>query len=453
MDLVTVYITNYNYSQYIEQSIDSVLAQSYQNIEIIIIDDGSNDGSIQKIDKYSDIQNIKIIHQKNKGLNKSNNVALRNSNGKYIMRLDADDFLHFKAVEELVKGIKSRTGIAAIFPDYFNVDIHGNVINRVRRNNFDQVTVFDLPAHGACTLFHKKYILSLGAYDEAFDRQDGYDIWIKIISRYQVTNLNKPLFYYRQHGSNLTTDSRKLLSVRAKIKNKFWNLKFASESTKTNLIVIPTRGFYLNNKSLHMKMLGGKPVISWTIDEALKIKGKKYIVLTTPCQKTLLKMKNRYGKRIHYHLREKGLSNYDISMQAVLDKIIVTHALKNISKIALLYCEFPFRSSWQITEALQTLDIFDVDSIDAVISEDSYFYKNKGQGLEAINYKSKVRHERNDLYRRTGGINTIKYKYFTENHKILGGRVSHVILDKLSSFKINDEFDLNVARKLTKEFN
>ena len=83
--LVTVYVTNFNYGNYIEQSIESVLAQTYKNFELIVIDDGSTDDSREIINRYIDKTNVRVIFQKNKGLIASNNIAVRAAQGKYVM--------------------------------------------------------------------------------------------------------------------------------------------------------------------------------------------------------------------------------------------------------------------------------------------------------------------------------------------------------------------------------
>ena len=85
MPKISVYMPNHNYAQYIERAIDSILSQSISDWELIIIDDGSTDHSISLLDKYKDNQKITIIFQENKGLNITNNVAIRLSRGKYIV--------------------------------------------------------------------------------------------------------------------------------------------------------------------------------------------------------------------------------------------------------------------------------------------------------------------------------------------------------------------------------
>ena len=90
--LITVYITNYNYGKYINKAINSILNQTLKNFELIIIDDGSNDKSKSIIKKYSSHKKIITIFQQNKGLIATNNLAIKISRGKYIIRLEADDW-------------------------------------------------------------------------------------------------------------------------------------------------------------------------------------------------------------------------------------------------------------------------------------------------------------------------------------------------------------------------
>ena len=99
--LVTVYITNFNYGSYIKDAIESVLSQSFKDIELIIIDDGSSDNSKEIIERYMQLNYVRVIFQKNKGLNITNNIAMRLARGKYLVRLDADDYFRKDALQKM----------------------------------------------------------------------------------------------------------------------------------------------------------------------------------------------------------------------------------------------------------------------------------------------------------------------------------------------------------------
>ena len=116
--LITIYITNHNYGKYIKQSIESVLNQTYKNFELIIIDDGSTDNSKNVIEKYTNNKKVKIIYQNNKGLTVSNNIAIKISQGKYITRLDADDWLDPNFLRSVIKpGISFSEMVISLRPN------------------------------------------------------------------------------------------------------------------------------------------------------------------------------------------------------------------------------------------------------------------------------------------------------------------------------------------------
>ena len=151
--LITVYITNYNYGRYIRKCIDSVLNQSINNFELIIIDDGSTDNSREILKEFLNNKKIRIIFQNNLGLNASNNIAIGLSKGAYILRLDADDFLEKNALELMYNLMEEEGDVAMLFPDYYLVDKDDNVIAQIMRHDFEKdVQLYDQPAHGACTM-------------------------------------------------------------------------------------------------------------------------------------------------------------------------------------------------------------------------------------------------------------------------------------------------------------
>ena len=90
---VTVYIPPHNYEQFVAQAIQSVLSQSAKDWELIVVDDGSTDGTRDILSKYSGHQKIRVVEQEKRGLNVTNNIAMRLARGKYLIRLYADDFM------------------------------------------------------------------------------------------------------------------------------------------------------------------------------------------------------------------------------------------------------------------------------------------------------------------------------------------------------------------------
>ena len=106
MDLISVIIPVYNTKKYLEQCIKSTLSQTYDNIEIILVDDGSTDGSGDICDKYAmENSNIQVVHKLNAGLGMARNTGLELVNGTYVAFLDSDDYISPHMIENLYKKI------------------------------------------------------------------------------------------------------------------------------------------------------------------------------------------------------------------------------------------------------------------------------------------------------------------------------------------------------------
>ncbi len=103
LPLVTIIVPAYNHDKYIEKCIDSIIEQTYQNIEIIIINDGSTDKTIDKIVSYAHHEKVVVIDQENKGLCKTLNVGLSLAKGDYISILASDDYLIANKLEKQVE--------------------------------------------------------------------------------------------------------------------------------------------------------------------------------------------------------------------------------------------------------------------------------------------------------------------------------------------------------------
>jgi len=120
--MISVIIPAYNVNQYIDKCISSVVNQTEKNLEIIIINDGSNDGTDLKCQQWADMdKRIILINQSNQGQGSARNVGVMNACGDYILFLDADDYLDTNAVEKLSENLKITNADIIIF-DYTIVD-------------------------------------------------------------------------------------------------------------------------------------------------------------------------------------------------------------------------------------------------------------------------------------------------------------------------------------------
>jgi glycosyltransferase involved in cell wall biosynthesis len=378
---VTIYITNYNYGAYLEQAIQSVLNQTFTDYELIIIDDGSTDDSKDIIGQYQKQKNVYTVFQENRGLNASNNIALNLSRGKYIIRLDADDYFVPQAIELMVSELNRNQDHALVFPDYYHVDEKGNIIEEIKRHDFtNDVSLYDQPAHGACTMIRTEILKSIGGYDEEFNRQDGYDIWLKISRLYSVKNISLPLFYYRQHQKSITKNEDKLFETRTRIIEK--NLKKKNYNELNVLAIIPVRGNEIDPNSNPLQKIGKKCLIEWTIDATINSKLLQNIAISSNDNELKEFVSTKWGNKVKWVERDQSLSaiNTSIEKTAIDTLKLYEKNNKSIDEVMMLYIEYPFRSTMYIDQAIHMLQLYDVDSVSSVRKDDDMFYIHSGHG-------------------------------------------------------------------------
>jgi glycosyltransferase involved in cell wall biosynthesis len=443
--LVTVYVTNYNYAKYISKAIDSLIKQTYDNIEILIFDDGSEDNSIQIIKKYSNIENIKCFFQKNIGLNKTNNKAISKSSGKYIMRLDADDWLDYNAIEIMANHLERNPDNFLVFPDYYIVDEDENLINVYRRHDFEKITLKDQPAHGACTMIRLSSLKKIGGYNEKFFCQDGVDIWTKIIDKEKINNINLPLFYYRQHGSNLTSNEDKIFSTKSQILKE----NFKNNNNNKALAIIPIRDHIENLNLNPLHEINSKKIIDWTIESVLRSDFIDKIVIVSNNKDLEKYINNKYSNKIDYVNRPVKLENFNIPLRETFFYILEKYKKNKFSYDYFFQftIESPFRKHYHIDNSMLYIQKYNCDIVVPVKYENDIFYKHNGNSLVPVMKSNNklLKLEREELYREVGGMRLYSTNYIYQNK--LDPKIGHILVDDKSAFRIKTSFDLKNAEK------
>ena len=137
---ITVIVPVYNTKKFLTRCVNSILKQSYENLEVIIIDDGSTDGSAQVCDELSKSdKRVRVIHQKNKGIATTRNIGIENATGYYISFVDSDDYLEKDLYKNLIENNESESNIL-IF-DYEICDVNGKLVHNpllANENNLEK---------------------------------------------------------------------------------------------------------------------------------------------------------------------------------------------------------------------------------------------------------------------------------------------------------------------------
>jgi len=446
---ITVYIPSHNYGKYLDRAIQSVQNQTMSDWELVVIDDGSTDNTRQVLKKYKNLPKIRIIEQENKGLNVTNNIALRLANGKYIIRLDADDYFDENILLILSNVLDTKPNIDLVFPDYYHVDENGEVLEVVRRKKIgEEAELLDLPAHGAGTMIRREILLELKGYDEEFSCQDGYGLWLKFIQSYNPYNVNIPLFYYRQHPLSLTKKQEQILETRKKIKEQFVNT-YQNNRRPRILGVIPVVGKSIYPQSQPFSELAGKPLLWYTLKEVVKANNLDLIALSSD-EDAVLDYSRKFKKIIPIK-RPKKLAKPGSRIEN-----IVRHVLAELKKsrnyepdgVCILYMTTPLRRSHHIDKAVDTMTIFNVDSVISIQEELSYFYLHGKNGLDPLSRSSRdLRVERDAIFRENGALYLTRIDVIRKG-RILGEKIGHITMLPEESIKVNSEFDFWMAEKI-----
>ena len=205
-NLISVVLPVYNGEEYLEESIESILNQSYQNFELIIINDGSTDDSQMIIKKYLFNDKIIYISRSNKGLIKTLNEAIRISNGTYIARMDQDDICFPNRLEKQLNFIRKTNSILTGTQGYL-INNEGNKIGKVNLPLEHKAIVKSLCKLSSgfihpSVMFNKEAVQNIGGYNHNYQHAEDFDLFLRLSRIGKITNQENRLIYLRKHETN-----------------------------------------------------------------------------------------------------------------------------------------------------------------------------------------------------------------------------------------------------------
>jgi len=223
--LVSVVIPAFNCEQYITECIDSVLIQTYHNLEIIIIDDGSTDDTVRIISEYNNDQ-IKLFHQNNSGSAAARNYGVKQASGIWIAFIDADDIW---LPDKLQSQLEQCSNQAWSHTDLF---FHGSFYPKYtkateftsKHSGFILKNLLVENSIGTSSVVIKKEILQeLGGFNTDLRALQDWDLWLRIAEKYQVCYIDQPLVYYRVHSSSVSRNVRNTLPYHINLINRVFS--------------------------------------------------------------------------------------------------------------------------------------------------------------------------------------------------------------------------------------
>src|SRR3989338_8023810 len=207
--LVSVIMAVFNGKAYVDEAIGSITAQTLHNIEFIIVDDGSNDGTTELLHEWSKRDNrIHVLtNETNQGLTYSLRLASERAQGKYLARMDADDVALPERLEKQVNALAADATVKCVGCDVLIIDAKGRTIKKVvmpREDLCAKLFKRNCLVHGSL-LFERAAFEEVGGYNPRFRYAQDYDLLLCLAEKYTVSAVNEELYKLRVTGQNLSS--------------------------------------------------------------------------------------------------------------------------------------------------------------------------------------------------------------------------------------------------------
>ncbi|WP_243544274.1 glycosyltransferase family 2 protein [Pseudodesulfovibrio tunisiensis] len=407
---VTVYVVSHNYGTFLEQAIESVLRQSFDDWELLLADDNSSDNSLEIMRLYRGDERVRILNGEGRGLIPLANRVLREARGEYIIRLDADDFLDDHALLVMSNFLDRNPDVAMVFPDYYLIDKAGIAFSNIRKESLAQVDhIQDTPPHGACTMIRRSVLDEIGGYDESISAQDGFYVWTRVKDGHKVRNINLPLFYYRQHGANLTGNIARISHARQEIKKMACDERIRCGKTSV-VAVIPCRQNYDFTSAVWRERLGETSLLEIAIEKCLSTNLFSRVVVTAD-SRDVLPFFEKYGDdRLLFVERSREFTLRSRPIADTLESVSSALGLEDSSILVLCYPQAPFASTATLEEAVYTLYMHDADSAFTATPVDVPLYRRGSHGMVRLNPADMAVSDFNTVYKESRDVFALRVR-------------------------------------------
>ena len=213
--LVTIVIPAYNHENFIIEAIESILSQSYDNIDLVIINDGSTDKTNEKIIKLASIcknrfKNFSYTNRENKGLLKTLKEMENSIKGKYFSVLYSDDIFTKDRITKQVKALEENEEYAMCYGKMIGIDQDSNIIKHYKYKHSKSGHIFNKLLNrnfitAPTVMMRTEKFISVGGYDLNY-AYDDYPLWLKLAQKNKILFLNEELVFYRTHQNNVSSD-------------------------------------------------------------------------------------------------------------------------------------------------------------------------------------------------------------------------------------------------------
>ena len=200
----------YNGARFLDEAVNSIRAQSFRNFLFFIVDDGSSDNGPRILAKHAAVDDrIRILTHENRGLVGSLNQAFEVATSAYIARMDADDVSRRHRLEMQMDYMSSNPGIALVGAAVEVIDAEGHRLDTVQLPTQPEQIRTHMREFGCAlahptVLFRRDAVLQMGGFRKAYKYAEDYDLWLRMLERFDFANLQEVLLDYRRHNTSVS---------------------------------------------------------------------------------------------------------------------------------------------------------------------------------------------------------------------------------------------------------
>ena len=202
--LVSIVLPTYNGTRYLRQSVESCLVQTYSQLELIIVDDGSTEDISAVLSGLTDPRLQVIRHETNLGLPTALNTGFSHASGDFLTWTSDDNWYHPQAIASMVAFLRHYPDVAFVYADCWLVDEDGDIVGEFKVAEPEEWREETRNSIGACFLYRRQVLEVLGGYNPRFPMSEDYEYWLRVAERFKMAPYHRKLYYYRHHSDSLT---------------------------------------------------------------------------------------------------------------------------------------------------------------------------------------------------------------------------------------------------------
>jgi len=258
--LVSVVLPVFNGERYLRQSIESCLSQSYDCLELIVVDDGSTDSTPLIIEEYTktDKRARVLSHACNRGLPHALNSGFAAAAGQYFTWTSADNYYRRHAIARMLEVLENDSKVDFIYSDYSSTDSQNRFLEYWSVGEAQELLAAN--RIGPCFLYRQEVQKALGRYNEEMPLAEDYDFWLRASTLFRMVPLHEDLYCYRTHEDSLTARLRERVAVIADrcLERNLPSLTWAARPDKAAAYLILARRAQLRGERPHAWRLAFK---------------------------------------------------------------------------------------------------------------------------------------------------------------------------------------------------